>query len=464
MNDPTQRTLLLVDDEEDLREVLTDVLAVEGYRVVTAASGGEALSLRASVQPELVILDLMLPDLSGFEVCKKIKSQVTGHLPVIILTARADLDSLVDGLVDAGADDYVVKPFRHRELLARIRACLRVKDLHDVVQRQNILLAELSDTDDLTGLFNRRYLTRKLNEEILRLRSAGGVLSCALLDLDHFKHVNDAYGHLAGDEILRKFGAILKASLGPGGISGRWGGDEFFVIFSEGKSGPAGEALIRDWSNHILSLVEKNLFDPKNIRELAGAGENLKPVGVSAGVAVVKGPDPNLDPVHLIADLDKLLYQAKQNGKSHFVFAKFDSVGRRKSAAPEPHKKPKDRRPVIFVLEDDPDLCSIIRDMLSRHPVDARIFQETPKMMDAVTSAAPDLIFLDMKLADGNGMDVCRDLRKNPALARTKICFLSGFTSEEIQKKAMACGANAFMVKPFGYSKFIEQVKRLLEN
>lgn len=464
---PPARTILLVDDEEDLRVVLQDVLATAGYRVVGVANGADAIHQHARIHPDLVILDLMLPDLSGFEVCKKIKSQVKGYLPIILLTARADLDSLVDGLEEAAADDYIVKPFRHRELLARILAALRIKDLHDVVQRQNDLLTELSVTDDLTGLYNRRYLTRKLDERIEQVRRTGATLSCALLDLDHFKEVNDAFGHLAGDEVLRRFAELLKHTLSPRDICGRWGGDEFLTIFSEAVSkdsdGRLEESRLRGWSDQIRAAVEKEAQDPGSVLSPAGSGGSpTNPIGVSAGVATVKGPDESIDPVQLMSDLDGLLYQAKQNGKNQFVHAKFDTAGRAPARRGQPAKKA-GHRPAIFVLEDDSDICSIIRDMLSRHPVDTHLFQETPKLMEALHRQVPDLILLDLKLSDADGLDVCRQIRGRADLAGTKICFLTAFPSDEIKEKAMSCGADAYLVKPFTYSKFVEQVSRILD-
>lgn len=442
---PLKRTILLVDDEEDLREVLTDALNTSGFQVIEAANGADALARVRDSRPDIVILDLMLPDLSGFAVCKKIKEQAAGHLPVILLTARADMDSLVEGLEKASADDYVVKPFRNRELLARIGACLRVKDLHDLVQRQNEFLADLSVTDDLTGLHNRRYLTRKLDEHIVQLRGSGGSLSCVLMDLDHFKEVNDAQGHLAGDEVLRKFGQLLKRSLADSAnpaICGRWGGDEFLVMFSS-KAAGSDDPRVREWSRNLISRLEK-----ESLNQLSG------------GIATVQGPDKNLDPVRLIADLDALLYQAKKDGRNRFVFAKFDSIGR--AAAPARRKKDAEQKPVVFVLEDEPDICAIIRDMLSRQNVTQRIFQETKEMWTALETTVPDLILLDLKLSDGDGMEVCRQLRKKKALADTRISFLTAFTSDEIKQKAMACGADAFLLKPFTYSRFTQEVNKLL--
>ena len=456
---PNRRTLLLVDDEEDLREVLHDLLTTSGFRVVTAADGREALSKWPAGNPDLVILDVMLPDLSGFEVCKSIKARAAGHLPVILLTARGDVESMEDGLLVAAADDYVVKPFRHRELVARIHACLRVKDLHDVIRKQNEFLNQLSITDDLTGLYNHRYLTRKLDERVKALHQTAGALTCALIDLNQFKSINDLYGHLTGDEVLRRFAEFLKSTLPAGhppAICGRWGGDEFLIIFSDGTPPASWESGLTELLKKNQDRILGNLPPPKASREKQPA------IGLSGGMAVVSGPDPALDAVQIMADLDTLLYRAKDGNGSRIETAAPNSIGRRRDRSRAGPARPTGQVPLIYVLEDDPDICSIIGDMLARQKVEAQIFQETPKMLEALKAAVPDLILLDLKLSDADGMDVCRQIRRKPEFSGTKISFLTAFTSEDIKQEAMACGGDAFLMKPFTYSKFVQEIQRLL--
>jgi len=464
-----RRTILLVDDEEDLLEVLTDFLITAGFQIIGARGGREALRQMERNVVDLVVLDVMMPDLSGFEVCKQIKSNRDRYLPVILLTARGDIESLVSGLGQAGADDYVVKPFKNPELVARIHAALRVKDLYELISRQNILLTELSNTDDLTGLFNRRFMTRALNERIEKLKSGDGVLTCALLDLNNFKQINDSHGHLAGDEVLRKFSELMKASLDSNDICGRWGGDEFLIIFREIGSHPEkiaarAEAAVQDWVRQKVPAIVQEL--QKSGPPVAAASRNSgqtpgKPVSISGGAASVIGPDRSLHPVQMIADLDQLLYVAKGRGNGDILFAPFNSIGRRSAPAGRGEKAGAGR-PLIFVLEDDGDICSIVRDMLARQNFETVIFQETPLFFDALKARTPNLILLDLKLADADGRDVCRHLRHQPELADTRISFLSAFTAEDIRQTAIDSGADAFIIKPFTYSKFIKQIHQLI--
>src|SRR5690606_16739651 len=195
---PTER-ILVVDDSRDNLEILATRLRFRGYAVETAASGEEALARVAENPPDLILLDIMMPGIDGYEVARRIKGDPTlPFIPIILLTARDTTQDKVEGL-DAGADDYLTKPINFPELEARVRSMLRIKELQDDLERKNRELERLSISDGLTGLFNHRHIQEVVHEEFERAKRTGEPLSVVMFDFDHFKRVNDTYGHQVGD-------------------------------------------------------------------------------------------------------------------------------------------------------------------------------------------------------------------------------------------------------------------------
>lgn len=189
--------ILIVDDDVDIVEVVKVRLAAEGYEVLTASNGKEALRMLEKESPDLIILDVMMPEMDGFETCKRIKSQKDkGYLPIIMLTVSDRPDERVKGL-DLGASDYITKPYEADEFMARIRAGLRAKREYDRI-------LQMAEKDSLTGLYNRRSLDMRLSEEFSRAQRYTREFSLIMLDIDHFKAVNDTYGHQMGDAVLKQ--------------------------------------------------------------------------------------------------------------------------------------------------------------------------------------------------------------------------------------------------------------------
>ena len=227
-----QLRILVVDDSPVSRKLVEQALTSELCKLSFAKNAQEALQIISESRPHVVITDWMMPDLSGPELCKRIRHQATpGYTYIILLTASSDLDKLVEGLA-AGADDYVTKPFHQRELLARIGVGRRIIEMHREIETKNRLLDEAARTDPLTGLPNRRAVEaygRKQISGAVRYKFPLWVIAA---DLDGFKLINDTYGHAAGDEVLRRFGAILKANTRDADICGRLGGDEFILMLT----------------------------------------------------------------------------------------------------------------------------------------------------------------------------------------------------------------------------------------
>ena len=218
--------ILVVDDDEPNLEVLVEMLALEHYVVSTATHGFEALAKIAAEKPHLVLLDVMMPELDGFEVCQRIKADPTmGDIPVIMVTALTDVDDLVRGF-EAGADDFVTKPFNFDALMARVGSQLRRKRNYDHIRAQAMV-------DPLTGAFNRWYFGAHAPRLAARCHAARNPVAVLMLDVDDLKSINDTHGHTAGDRVLKQVVGRVTSALRPSDLVARMGGDEFAVVMPE---------------------------------------------------------------------------------------------------------------------------------------------------------------------------------------------------------------------------------------
>ena len=230
--------LLIADDSLVSRHLLESILKKWGYDVKTVADGEAAWArMQQDDAPDLAILDWVMPGLTGPEVCKLVRSQEREkYTYLILLTSKNLKEDLIEGM-ESGADDYLIKPFDQHELEVRLRAGIRILELQaelmaarEVLRVQSIELREQAEKDTLTKLWNRRSILEILERELARIQRQDTPLSVLMLDLDHFKSINDTHGHLAGDEVLRETGRRLKAAVRQYDSVGRYGGEEFLVV------------------------------------------------------------------------------------------------------------------------------------------------------------------------------------------------------------------------------------------
>jgi two-component system cell cycle response regulator len=222
--------IVVADDDAVTRDLLASILKLNGYDVVTCVDGQEAVERVGKGGVDLVLLDALMPRLSGLEACRILKGMtVDAFLPVLIATVKTDPASRVDGL-KIGADDYVCKPFEEGELLARVRAMIRIKRLHDAMQDARVTLERVSVHDELTGLHNYRYLHGRLETEFKRAERAHEPLACCVLDIDRLKSHNDRGGRSFGDAVLKGVAEVIRRSVREADVVARYGGDEFLVV------------------------------------------------------------------------------------------------------------------------------------------------------------------------------------------------------------------------------------------
>jgi two-component system, cell cycle response regulator len=307
MNEAPKRKVLIAEDDPVSRKVLEKFLVKWGFDVTCATSGTEALELlERRDSPRLAVLDWMMPGLEGVEVCKRVREWTNRpYIYMVLLTARSEKEDLLQGL-DMGADDYLTKPFDSQELRARLHVGQRILDLQDALITARDELQFQATHDTLTGVANRGVIFDTLRREASRQTREGSGFGIILLDLDHFKWVNDTHGHAAGDAVLKETARRMAGCVRPYDVVGRYGGEEFLVVL------PACDAT------SMPKLAER-------LRQAICAQPIAMPSGevtitASMGVAVSTVERP-IGPDTLLHDADQALYRAKSLGRNRAEMA-----------------------------------------------------------------------------------------------------------------------------------------------
>ena len=294
--------VLIAEDDNITRHKLEKLLTDMDFEVVSCKDGLEAWKATQSKNaPNLLILDWMMPGMDGLEICRKIREQAREpYTFILLLTSKSRSDDFVEGM-EAGADDYITKPFNNSELRARLKAGKRIIELNEELLSVRDRFEKQATHDKLTGLYNRHYMVKTLEDELARALRYQTDLSCILLDLDCFKDVNDSFGHSFGDLVLREFSASLMQNVRKTDIPIRYGGEEFMVLLP--NTGIAGAQNVAE---KIRTTCEKMMYDD---------GHNSTTVTVSIGIASVK-QNQLIESKEIMACADKALYQSKAEGRN----------------------------------------------------------------------------------------------------------------------------------------------------
>jgi two-component system cell cycle response regulator len=303
--------ILIVEDSKSQADLTRAFLERNGYDVLCVHNGAGAIKAAKTASYDVILLDLVLPDMNGNEICRwlKLNSETRG-IPIIMLTVESALKEKV-AAIEAGADDYLPKPYNEIELNARIYAALRTKALQDELRDKNRQLEELlakvelqSITDPLTGLYNRRYVESVLVKELAEWKRYGSPLACLMVDVDHFKDINDRYGHETGDSVLMELAALLKDILREADTVARWGGEEFLILLPQtGQDGASVTAL-----KILRAVTELRLPQIPDLRVTVSIG--IAPSGRSTDT-----------PAKLVRAADLALYEAKNRGRNRIESA-----------------------------------------------------------------------------------------------------------------------------------------------
>jgi len=295
-------TVLIADDSVVSRRLLEATLSKWGYDVICASDGEEAWEiLKREDSPSMAILDWMMPHLTGPDVCRLVRNQQKDQYTyLLLLTSRTLKEDLIEGM-EAGADDYLTKPCDHQELQVRLRAGKRVVDLHSELLAAREALRDQATRDSLTRLWNRSSILAMLQRELARGARESRPLGLALMDLDHFKNVNDTYGHVAGDQVLVEAGRRMLEAVRPYDAIGRYGGEEFLILLPGCEEPDALEQAER--MRRVLS------GEPVSF-----AGVHYRMSGSFGVTSALPGPATSAE--QLIRKADLALYSAKNRGRN----------------------------------------------------------------------------------------------------------------------------------------------------
>lgn len=304
--------ILIIDDSKIEHTIIRSFLKGLDYEIFDATTGEEGIQLFSQCHPDLVLLDVMMDDIDGYDVARQIRSQFKNWVPIIFLSGKTEPDDISIG-IQAGGDDYLTKPISKQILLAKMKAMERIAAMRNQLvkvtkrlKKANLELERLATKDGLTGIANRRQLDHSIKHELARSRRYAQHLSLIMVDIDHFKAYNDYYGHTQGDECLKRVANALNSSVSrPGELVARYGGEEFCLLLP--NTDKKNACIIADKLLHAIRKLES-----------PNAGINKHAlVTISLGV-VNTIADGHLTPEALIQAADKKLYEAKNNGRDQW--------------------------------------------------------------------------------------------------------------------------------------------------
>ena len=431
--------VLLVDDDDIALEHLRHLVNAAGYEVSTATSGEAALAeLRRNFAP-IVILDRSMPGMDGLELCRAIRdgTHYPGYVYIMLCTAHDSEEEILAGL-NAGADDYLSKRASGPQLVARLATARRIYALEQSLKHVSEERRRMAMTDALTGVHNRRYFMNHLRREIKRSRRYGHQVSVVVLDIDHFKRINDRYGHGSGDSVLIEFAHRIKEALPrESDWCARLGGEEFVVVLPQ--TDLAGGAVVAEKMRRAIA--------GEPIRTAAGNIEVTVSAGVS-GSAVFA--DPNAVTVEqMLRRADDCLYLSKRQGRDRVT------IDGDKSGHDRPLRK-------ILYVDDDADIREIVQMALGLDgTVEVHTSDGGERALLKMRLEQPDLVVLDVMMPGMDGPTLLKRMRDDAGLAHIPVIFMTAKVSAEETEKYRELSAIGAIAKPFDPMTLGGQVKAL---
>ncbi len=446
MNDKTA-TILIADDDPGIRQLLRVFLERSNFRVVLAENGDEAVHLAQESVPDLILVDVMMPQMDGYEVCRQLRNDTrTSHLPILMLTSRSTVGDKLTGF-ECGADDYVTKPFDLDELLARIGALLR-------------RAREIPVRNPLTGLPGNRLLQEELRHRLQH----GEDMALLYVDLDNFKAFNDAYGFIRGDEAIQLLARLIRETVtekgSPNDFIGHIGGDDFAIITSPALIEEICAPLIARFDADILSLYDAEDIERGFLRgyDRHGVPHRFPLMSISIGV-VTNQSSRYTDVAELGRTAAEMKHYAKrQSGSSYAVDQRV------KPSTPPPPDAPERRGQtpgaVVAIAGAEQDLLQLLRLHLEKAGNRVRLYHSGRELLEAAQVAPPVVFVIDTFLEDISTWELCSELRSNSKLQNRPILLIS--TDPEDEERAFDAKIDAFLLKPFSLKQFAACVNELV--
>ncbi|MDB5106773.1 MAG: Response regulator receiver protein [Fibrobacteres bacterium] len=415
--------ILLIDDDPWITDLLRTVLESSNREILIAATAKEAEAVLEEKKVSLILLDLILPDTDGRNFLVRLKERPsTANVPVIVLSAKLGAQPKTECFA-LGADAYYEKPFEVETICAAVSAWL---------YRTEGNLRE-SRRDHLTGLPNRAAFREGFASNVSMASRRGEPVSAAILDLDRFKYINDTFGHAAGDEVLRRTGAILIGALRKSDLLARWGGEEFVALFPNTSMEGAGMAV-------------RKALEALSAQKFQASGGRSFHVTFSAGVTEIAA---NWTVEEAIAEADRFLYLAKAQGRNCVLTSK-----------DTPSHQPRS----ILLAEADETISAIIKSRLGREGFGIKHVMDGETALQEAATGAYSMCILDAKLAGLDGMQLLTSLRSTQAASNLPILLLTAMGKEKDIARGFQLGADDYLVKPFSPFELVARVRNILRK
>lgn len=428
-------TVLIVDDSPLMAEVYALALRAAGMRVVTTTDPLEAPMLLAEQPPDLILLDVYMPGCNGQELAAVIRQQPEYHsIPIVFLSGETDRSAQLAALAQGG-DDFLTKPINLEHLVAAISSRIkRARAMRSLMVR-----------DSLTGLFNHSVTQDLLIREVARARRSNQPLSVVLIDIDHFKQVNDRYGHQAGDRVLKSLARLLRQRLRATDLIGRYGGEEFLILMPETRA--ASAAMVIDSLRERFAHIEHQ-------RE----GAPLR-VTFSAGIAEWA---QGIEASGLVEKADAALYQAKRHGRNQVLIADAQ-IGQPPQRRTLPLTSNRlHNAPVVLVVDDDPDIGRLLQLWLADAGYRVELTHNGFEALQRIAQGGIDIALVDILMPEISGIDVLDHVRQMGA--EPAVIMTTAFGSEQIAVNAIRHGADDYLRKPIDRQELLVVVERTLAN
>lgn len=427
-----QYEILIIDDDVELVAYLREALERSAYYVSIALSAGRGLKLFYENKPDLILLDIMLPDRSGIDVLHQIIGKAKKErIPILILSGEHSKEVQLDAY-SLGVMDYILKPVDMDLFLALIRNRFELKR----EWQESIII------DELTGAFNRKYFNQTMKQLISDYRRTGRIFSLALLDLDYFKQVNDTYGHLTGDEVLQNFSELVRQSIRTEDTFCRYGGEEFALFM---PNTTAEQALL------VMERIQESFAS----REFRARRDSFH-VTFSCGVTGISGEEQDAD--LLVREADQALYYSKANGRNQTTIYSGETMhGQR------------DTLLNVIIVDDDPLIRRIITGNLSLWEPEKIAGIRVSSYADGAQFLKADwymaeekyIILLDGVMPDLDGLEVLEKLRAGYPEANILVVMLTGRNDQRDIIHALQMGADDYVIKPFHLPELLSRIERL---